>query len=360
MKKAKILHVSFIILLLFSIAMISPRSIANAKDNDIDYTFEQTSDEDKDAWDYKRIVKRSVDSIKKDYDFFSYQEDDDRNIYHYSDHTDIVMTTIKTKEMKISKDSTLDLNEGYILTSQVKYAMDLSDATWSVITNKEYISVDNGICSVIKYPQKETTAIVRAVTMKCIDDIWRKVVIYFYVIPAKNTAIMDKIRTVPINSKSKLSISLNTASDKTIKWETNKPKVATVSNDGVVKGISKGKCTITATLADNYQVKCNIIVPSTTESLILGNAEGSYAGTDSFAEPQIYYDIAITKSSIAGNPYEVIQLDRKSIPGMDIFYVKLYDRYSGNLIQEKTFAIDSGSLFWFNTPDTSWDYVILY
>lgn len=277
------------------------------------------------------------------------------------------MTTINTISKKLKKGTKLVLSEGYIETSQKKYSIDLSDATWAVVANKENVKVNDGICSVITYPQKEVATIVRATTMKEIDSMWRKVAVYFYIVPSKNTATIDKVRTIPLPGQDKLEVKNNSAKDKSVKWETSNSKIATISKKGTITAKSQGKCTVTATLSDGYKLKCTIIVPTVLESILLHVAAGTYAGVDQFSSPNIYYNIRITQNSINGCPYEVTVLERDSVPNMNTFYVKLYDKYSGKLIQEKTFSfyfsekenIFPTFLWWYNTNTPSWDYIIL-
>ena len=54
------------------------------------------------------------------------------------------------------------------------------------------------------------------------------------------------------------------ASDKTLKWSSANKSVATVNEDGVVKAVSKGKTTITATASDGSGIiaKCSVTVSS--------------------------------------------------------------------------------------------------
>ena len=48
--------------------------------------------------------------------------------------------------------------------------------------------------------------------------------------------------------------------NKTVKWESSDPSIATVSSKGVVKGVALGTVTITATAASGYQAQCTVKV----------------------------------------------------------------------------------------------------
>jgi uncharacterized protein YjdB len=50
------------------------------------------------------------------------------------------------------------------------------------------------------------------------------------------------------------------ASPKTVTWTSSNKRVATVDKSGKVKGVKKGKCTVTATTWNGKTVKCTVIV----------------------------------------------------------------------------------------------------
>jgi hypothetical protein len=335
-------------------------------DEDVDYTYDQEEADEYKGSNYNDILKKSVNSFESDMDYDADYDDDDQDVIHYIGMGGIELTTFETVEKKIIKGTIMDLTKGYIETSNKQYSIDLSDASWSVIENKKYIDVKDGICTVTSYPTKGTTSVIRATKMKVVDGDWRKLAVYFYVTPTKNTAMIDSIRTIPINKKSTLEIINNSTKSKSIKWATDNSKIATVSKNGVVSAKANGKCIITATLSDGYKLKCQIIVPSKTESTLLNNAKGTYSGTYEIGTYE-HYKITINESSIGGNPYEVIKLDRQSIEGLDVFYVKLYDKYSGAVIQNKTFALHYSSdkkenvsfIWWYKNSEPSWDAAIL-
>jgi len=50
------------------------------------------------------------------------------------------------------------------------------------------------------------------------------------------------------------------ADPKTVTWTTSDKKIATVNSKGVVKGVKKGKVTITATTWNGKTAKCTVTV----------------------------------------------------------------------------------------------------
>ena len=61
------------------------------------------------------------------------------------------------------------------------------------------------------------------------------------------------------------------AKNKAVKWESDKTDVATVNNDGKVKGIAAGEATITVTTVDgNKKATCKVTV---TESSVSAEAD---------------------------------------------------------------------------------------
>lgn len=80
----------------------------------------------------------------------------------------------------------------------------------------------------------------------------------------------------------KAAVTPTNATDKTVKWSSSKPSVATVTAKGVVKGIKAGSTTITATSSNGKKATCKITVKNpvavksvklnkTTANLLTGN-----------------------------------------------------------------------------------------
>ncbi len=81
------------------------------------------------------------------------------------------------------------------------------------------------------------------------------------VLPTKVT-LNKKSISIKAKSTYKMTAKLTPAkaNPKTVKWTSSNKKVATVGKNGKVKGIKKGKATITATTWNGKTVKCSVIV----------------------------------------------------------------------------------------------------
>lgn len=63
------------------------------------------------------------------------------------------------------------------------------------------------------------------------------------------------------------------ATDKTLTWTSSNPSVASVSQDGIVKGISEGSTTITVSTANGKQSTCEVTVNKVTFYWYVGKIE---------------------------------------------------------------------------------------
>ena len=364
-------YIFIVVLFLVTLISRSPQNAFALSEEEIDYTYDNTTEEgevftgeDKDdrGW-YSVRLKTTIASIKEDRYVNKLPDNYDTNITHYKGISDIQMTTIQAKEIKLSKDNGINLVNGLIETTQKKYSINLTKANWVMISNGEYVELKDGICSLIEYPNKTLKIKFRATTAVKIDGGWRKVVVYFTIIPTHNTATMDKVRTVPIGNETLMELENNVS--KNIKWSTSNSKIASITKDGKIKGISKGICNITATMSDGTKLTCKVIVPSKTESSILKKAKGIYSGGDIYNGRR--YSISVNDNIVANNPYYVSKLDREFATGVDVFYVTIYDKITGVILENKTFAIhyekankaNVSFIWWYNTLSPSWDSVIL-
>ena len=72
------------------------------------------------------------------------------------------------------------------------------------------------------------------------------------------------------------------ASNQTVKWTTNAPKVATVNEDGVVTAVGAGTAVITATTVDgNYSMRCTVTVTQSVTGVKVSPATASIAAGSS-------------------------------------------------------------------------------
>ena len=89
------------------------------------------------------------------------------------------------------------------------------------------------------------------------------------VLPISSLDIEKTSTLIYVNNTEQLNLIINpeSSSNQEAKWESSNPDVATVEN-GLVKGISEGKATITATL-DGLKVTCEVEVAIPAESIVL-------------------------------------------------------------------------------------------
>lgn len=353
------------------VSIVTPiQSFAYEDENGIDYQFEmddpkEVGDEDIDykiteRSEYKYYMNTKADALKKEEYVEEFNDFSDESVTHYLQISDIILSTIKTKKIIISKGMDIDLAKKIVETNNKKYKIDLSDARWYIYgsDNSKYIEVNDGKCSVLDYPDKERTITISATVAIKIEGAWRKVVVYFYVTIKRNAATMDKAINVPEKNKKTMKIQNNSLKDKTVTWTSSNVNIAKVNKMGSVTGVRKGECKISATLSDGTKLSCRVFVPSSLEARILNQNKGTYANGS--------YEIPISATSIFNYVYYVDSLDSKSISGTDIFYVSFYDRATGNYVGVKTFAFcydkhhDIDCLIWYNTYLPSFDCMYFY
>lgn len=74
---------------------------------------------------------------------------------------------------------------------------------------------------------------------------------------------------------SQLQLKLINNTGKDVKWSSNKTSVATVSNSGLVKAVSRGTAKITAKTDDGLECQCEVTVKNITDFVSATNIGGS-------------------------------------------------------------------------------------
>ena len=96
------------------------------------------------------------------------------------------------------------------------------------------------------------------------------------VVVKQNRAIFFESTTLIMMEDAEQTISITNKTDQNINWSSSKTSVATVNNTGLVKALSKGSATITATTADGkHTCKCEVIVKNITDFISATNVGGS-------------------------------------------------------------------------------------
>ena len=159
-----------------------------------------------------------------------------------------------------------------------------------------------------------------------------------------NVKILERENVIPVTSVSlnktsfnlvegnlytlKATINPNNATNKGVKWTSSNTKVATVSNSGVVKGISPGTVTITATTNDgNKKASANVTVKK--ENLMAGFF------LNSMNNPKFSKKLGANNAFIfrsIGGKYIVVDTGVKSSEIVNLVYNKLKSLQNSNTV----------------------------
>lgn len=142
-------------------------------------------------------------------------------------------------------------------TIQLKATLNPTKCTEELVwksSNRKVASVDKNGVVTAKKPGKTTITVKTEETEKTAKC----------VIEVKQPAISVEVKksaTIKVGKELKLKAKMTPAdSTDKLKWSTSNAKIATVSSDGVVKGIRKGKVTITVRTSGGKTAKCKITV----------------------------------------------------------------------------------------------------
>ncbi len=100
-------------------------------------------------------------------------------------------------------------------------------------------------------------------------------------IPATGVTLNKKETTVYVGENETLTAAVtpDDASDKTVKWTSSEPEIATVGEDGKVTGVELGTATITATTSNGISASCEVTVklrtPTEAEQVTLWKTDDS-------------------------------------------------------------------------------------
>ncbi len=147
------------------------------------------------------------------------------------------------------------------------------------------------------------------------------------IVSVTGVSVSPTSRTIDIGNTTSLTatVSPNNASNQNVTWSTSNSGIATVSNTGVITGVSAGTATITVTTADGGRTATATITVN-SNALVLTAADASYSNTiigallisgsndpfDSF-EKSIQHRIKLTISNISwtsnGNTIRYVYID---------------------------------------------------
>ncbi len=98
--------------------------------------------------------------------------------------------------------------------------------------------------------------------------------VWFLVLTPSSVTISQSHATVEIGKTVTLSADVNPGSalNKDLTWDTSDSSVATVTSDGIVKGISRGTCTITVSTSNGKTASCDLeVTMSKYDAAVIGN-----------------------------------------------------------------------------------------
>ena len=96
----------------------------------------------------------------------------------------------------------------------------------------------------------------------------------FYIIPSTVSVNVGKTTTIKVNG-TPLNATYHTAKD--FKWESSDEDVATISDTGVITGVSEGTAIITATSHNGLQETCPVTVTTRTNDIDISVVGGGQA-----------------------------------------------------------------------------------
>jgi len=202
-------------------------------------------------------------------------------VYVPSGYKDVYKARNGWKEATILEEvyaERIDINSPEILyvgdshglkTEFTPYNTSFMDVTWSV-SDEEILSVtQDGTCTALRYGEVQVTA--TNADRSCTDTKTIKVYEHTTGINISKSSLKLKIRE-------KATLIANTlpleTSDGMITWSTDDELVATVDNNGSVRGVGNGTCIITATSVDGgFTATCEVTVTQPVEALALEKHE---------------------------------------------------------------------------------------
>ncbi len=138
----------------------------------------------------------------------------------------------------------------------------------------------------MKKLKKLTAILVSALCISCLAPaVLPTTIVTENVTSVEAASISAKKKTIAVGTKYRLKVN---GTKKTVKWSSSNKKVATVSQKGLVKGIAKGKATISAKVG-NKTYKCRITVKANEFKQKATKIEKLKSGYLHFYPLKVYY-----------------------------------------------------------------------
>lgn len=217
----------------------------------------------------KFIIPESIETIGdtafEDCDILAIYASKDSIGYSYANTNNIPVHS--TKSVVISEEKiVLNRNESKQLDVEVTMLNDNIDDNASVsfsTSDRNVVTVINGVVKA-NGPGKAT---ITASYDGCSDTC--EVEVYYIL---ESISLANNSTTIDINKNRKMEVSFfpsNTTDDKTITWSTSNNNIISVDSDGTIKGLKKGKATITANSVMGFEdsIEIEVLVPITYISI---------------------------------------------------------------------------------------------
>ncbi len=166
----------------------------------------------------------------------------------------VVSKAVKTIKVTLNKKrSTLNAGEKLQLTAKLNPAKSTDALTWKT-SNKKVAKVDkNGVVTAQK-PGKASITVQTKNGKKAVCEIVVKQ-------PAESIRFEKSSLTLKVGKQQKLKVSVKPGNTTdSITWRTSNKKIVTVSKNGVIKGVRKGKASITVKTSSGKKAVCKVTV----------------------------------------------------------------------------------------------------
>ena len=247
-------------------------------------------------------------------------------------YTTIKVQNVAVKSVKLNKKS-VSLNKGEKVTLKATVAP--SNATvktvkWST-SNSSVATVKNGVVTAVSSGTATIVAKSGTKSAKCTVVVAADAVVVTGV-----TINPETVTPIAVSATTALSATVTpeNASNKAVTWSSVDPKIATVDNNGVVKGIAPGKTTIKVVTADGgFSDERTVLVTGTSNknaaslTIDVANAIEGYEGVTNTVLTGTDADIRVRVLDEDGNPVGNTQVSFNSKcneygNGKDIFELK--------------------------------------
>ena len=197
-----------------------------------------------------------------------------------------ILEEIYAERIEISSPEIIYVGDSQLLKAKITPSnTTFKDIMWEV-SDKEALSItQDGMCTALRFGTVLVTAL--NADHSCIDT--KTIQIYNHT----NGVNISK-NALKIKKGDKVTLTANTlpsgTSDGRIKWYTDNESIATVDENGSIRGVGHGTCTITATSIDGgYSATCEVTVTQPVEALTLEKHSLSMKVSDT---EKIYAQIA--------------------------------------------------------------------